>query len=73
MGKRTKTLDLDMLAYDIANMIDRFEYPIAEHVGDTEIRAALPAFFAALGLGIDGQPLTKPATAEAPEQHQPRR
>ncbi len=71
MSNRT-ALDLDMLAYDIANMIDRLRHPLAEHAGATEIRAALPAFLAALGLGLDGQPLTDPTPRQvspAAEQH----
>jgi hypothetical protein len=38
--------DLDMLAYDIADAMDRGEYGMGEITQD-DIRAALPAFLAA--------------------------
>jgi hypothetical protein len=45
-GEDIPGVDLDMLASDIADMLDRFEYPI--DVADSDIRPALPAFIAAI-------------------------
>ncbi len=65
MGKRNSTdpLDLDMLAYDISDLLDKFEYPISDTIGPDEIRAALPAFLASLGLDLNGRPLGAPTGA----------
>jgi hypothetical protein len=38
----TEPLDLDLLAYDIADMVSRNEYPL--DVSEADIRSALPAF-----------------------------
>jgi hypothetical protein len=51
---RREPLDLDMLAYDLSELLGRAdqEYTGVPDVGQDEIRAALPAFLAALS----GQP-----------------
>lgn len=54
---RIDPLDLDTLATDIADMLDKYVYPIPDEIGPDEIRAALPAFLNAMGLGLTGQPL----------------
>ncbi len=38
--------DLDTLAYDIADLLDRFDYPL--DATQDQIRAALPGFLAQL-------------------------
>lgn len=39
-------VDLGMLAYDIAKMLSRYEYPV--DAASTDIRPALPAFLRAI-------------------------
>lgn len=41
---RPTDIDFDMLASDIADLLDRYEYPLDVSAG--EIRPALPAFIA---------------------------
>ena len=45
-------VDLDMLAYDIAKMLSRYEYPV--DAASTDIRPALPAFLRAITAGAAG-------------------
>lgn len=68
MSQPTATIDLDMLAYDIADMLDRNEYDI--DVADCHIRPALPAFLAAIranAAGSGDEPGTDAATWTAAE------
>lgn len=44
--------DLDLLAYDIADLIDRGDYRL--DVTQAEVRAALPVFLDALAAPIEG-------------------
>lgn len=72
MSSLTTTIDLDLLAYDIADMLDRCGYDI--DAADSHIRPALPAFLAAIqaNAAIDTEPGVDAATwtaanAEAPD------
>lgn len=48
--KRRGEWDLDMLASDLSDLFDKYEYPIPDDTGPDEIRVALPAFLTALGV-----------------------
>lgn len=48
------SVDLDMLAYDLADGIERHEHPIDPTI--SEIRAELPAFLAALRRRAEARP-----------------
>jgi hypothetical protein len=64
-------LDLDMLAYDISDLLDRSEYPIGGDISADEILRALPVFLAALGLDANGQPLGHPFSKPADQPTPP--
>jgi hypothetical protein len=51
---RIKTVNLTLLAHDIATAFDRVDHPLPEHIGIAEIERALPVFLIALGLNVDG-------------------
>lgn len=50
----TPGVDLDMLAYDIADLFDRNEYPI--DASQDDIRPHLPAFLATVQATVDQRP-----------------
>jgi hypothetical protein len=59
-------VNLDLLAYDIANMLDRFEYPI--DVSEDDIRLHLPEFIAkiqATAQARGDEPAAQPAGGDA--------
>jgi hypothetical protein len=55
-----------MLAYDISNLLDRFEYPVGDF-DPAELEKALPAFLRAFGVQMPGDTPAAPP-APAPEE-----
>jgi hypothetical protein len=53
-GTEFPGISLDLLAYDLADMLDRCEYPV--DVADTHIRPALAGFLRAMLANADGNP-----------------
>lgn len=69
MGHTTKTLDLGILAWDLADAFakDGWE-PFVETISSPMIETALPAILALLGFDPTGQPLTETPTVTEPAE-----
>lgn len=60
--------DTEMFITDLSAMIDKYgpdSYPFPDRIGPDELRAALPAFFAALGWNPTIPPATQPPAADS--------